>query len=149
MWLRLKSFGHFKHINKYLIYNFSLLSKSRQANNGHEPPLLISLFLNHCLLKVVHVCSCVLSQECGHLQSWRIPVQIPERFCCHPGDHSSPSVCPSVPRGCLPGDPAAADPFLSLCCALHLGNTPFLPAGHPHRPCQLSKSGNGQVCFSI
>lgn len=78
-----------------------------------------------------------------------IPLPLPECFCHHPGDHSSSSLCPNVPQRCLPRDPSAADPSLSLSSALCLGNTPVLQAGYTYRPCQLSKSGDGQVCCSI
>lgn len=90
----------------------------------------------------------MLPQVRRHLQSCRIPLPIPKCCRCHPGDHSSSSVRPTVPRGCLPRGPAVAGPPLPLSCILCPGNTPFLPAGHTHCTRQLCKPGDGQVCFS-
>lgn len=135
------------HINKYfsLFFFFTAIQKqTRQylkwSTSAHK---VVWTVFNAGLLS-----SYVLPQVCRRLQSCGIPLPIPGCFCCHPGDHSSSSVCPTVPWGCLPRGPAVAGPSLPVSCTLRPGNTPFLPAGHTHCPCQLSKSGDGQVCVS-
>ena len=96
-----------------------------------------------------HLLILCCSQVCWHLWSHGIPLPLPESFCYHPGSYSSSGLCPGVPPGCLSRDPFATGPSLPLSSTLCPGNTPVLQAGHTHRPCQLSKSGDGQVRCSM
>lgn len=97
----------------------------------------------------MHLFISCCSQVYWRLWSHGIPLPLPEGFCHHPEDHSSSRLCSSVPEGCLPGDPSAANPSLPLCSTLCPGNTPILQAGYTHCPCQLFKSRDGQVCYSV
>lgn len=96
-----------------------------------------------------HLLILCCSQVCWGLLPHGLPLPLPERFCRHPGDHSPSGLCSSVPPTCLPRDPSATGPSLPLSSTLCPGNTPVLQAGYSHRPCQLSKPGDGQVCCSV